>query len=344
VCFERSQGYEPRLSFDARIGIAFHRTLEALNSFPSEPPSGPELSDWVRGRFASELRAQEEEAGERPRERNLPRSPARIDAAMEALLSAAHRLARRGKAHVGRPEGAPPATTPPDNGEVEVEVPVTSRDGLLRGRVDRVEHSPEGTCIIDFKSALRDDLPARYERQVQLYAALWKDTRGNWPVAGEVVYPLAATTHSVPLAPEVCEATLREAVDLLQHVQREQRAEHLARPGEVCQVCSYRPWCAPFWRSQAAEVAPAHALMRARIGLEGEISSLEWKDQFVRATIEWGRNRVELRAPAERFPQLRAATRGSCVRLLDADLQGVWYQPRARVSGWTELYLVERAP
>lgn len=76
-----------------------------------------------------------------------------------------------------------------DSVPMEVEVPVRSKDGLFQGRIDRVEHTSDGTVIYDFKSALRDDLPSRYQRQIQLYSLMWHETRGDWPISGFVADP-----------------------------------------------------------------------------------------------------------------------------------------------------------
>ena len=343
ACFEESPGYEPRLSFDARIGIAFHRTLEALNAYPGELPPGPVLAEWVRTRFAQELSAQRQEAAERPREQGLPRSEARQSAAAEALLEAAHLVARSDPAGRGGggPGGAPAAGPVGAGAPVEVEVPVASANGLFRGRVDRAEHEAEGTRLLDFKSSLRDDLPERYERQLQLYAYMWRDTRGEWPRAAEVVYPLAGTSHGVSVEPEVCEAVAADGAELVEAVVQARRTADLARPGEVCQVCTFRPWCQPFWDAQSAPCAPLLAMERARYGMEGVLESLELKQHYVKAIIRWGVARAEVVAPNERFPHLASAAPGVRVRLLDAELRGMRHQPRPRITERTEIFLVE---
>lgn len=333
LCFEASPGYEPRLTFAARIGTAFHRTLESLATADRAP--GVALASGVRDRFEAELRTQVAEAASRPRERRLPKSEARQAAAIDALLQAAHRIAR---AEPARPEVGAPAKDA--SGSVEVEVPVASSDGLFRGVVDRAEHSASGVRLLDFKSALRDDLPERYERQLQLYARMWRDTRGAWPVAADVVYPLAGTIHPVRVDPGACESVAAESAALVREVTTARRAADLARPGQVCQVCAFRPWCEPFWETQApleSRVAPE----RGEVGLEGPIERLERGERAIRVVIRWGAARVELVVPPDRFPQLARAAPGDRVRLLDAELRGLRHQPRARVTEFTELYLVD---
>lgn len=332
LCFEASTGYEPRLMFAARIGTAFHRAMESLHA--GAGASGVELSAQVRERFAAEIHTQVTEAESRPRERRLPRSESRQAAALDALLQAAHRLARLpdASAVVEGPTAAVGA-------HVEVEVPVSSRDGLFRGYVDHAEHTAGGTHLLDFKSALRDDLPERYERQLQLYAVMWRDTRGEWPTSAEVVYPLMGLVHPVRIDPAECEAVAAESAALAGEVVVARRTADLGRPGEVCQVCAFRPWCEPFWNMQTpspSRVDPD----RGQLGLEGSLERLEWKERIVRAVIRWGAAEVELVAAVDRFPQLARAAPGDRIRLLDAELRGLRHRPRARVTDSTELYLV----
>lgn len=62
-----------------------------------------------------------------------------------------------------------------------------------------------GACrLIDYKSALRADLPERYERQLQLYALLWHETFGEWPAEAYIVYPFTGATHKVAVDPAIC--------------------------------------------------------------------------------------------------------------------------------------------
>ena len=85
----------------------------------------------------------------------------------------------------------------PKNIDTEVEIPVRDLKGLFYGRIDYAEHTPDGVILYAYKSALRDDLPERYERQLQLYAAMWHSTRGSWPIQAFVLYPLTGATHEV---------------------------------------------------------------------------------------------------------------------------------------------------
>src|SRR5260221_9167351 len=182
ACFEASTGYERRIGYAARVGTALHRTLQSLAEHPPVGESDAEKVEEARLRLLKELEIQEEERAKRPRERGLPRDETRVSLAIEKVMEEALHLIQVDRAAL--PETSPGATRIPhpfnrEDGEpnmrvepmllVEVEVPVKSLDGLLYGRIDQVEHSPEGVHLLDYKSALRADLPERYERQLQLY-------------------------------------------------------------------------------------------------------------------------------------------------------------------------------
>lgn len=353
-CFEASPGYERRLGFAARVGSAFHQTLQSFSYNPLPTSSHDQTAAEARYRFEQELRQQSTEANSRIRERGLPRDQARMDCAAEAAVAEALRIAGEGSitfihpqakrnrdtASIEYPVAGSPPPAPNPLPPVEIEAPVQSSDGLLRGRVDRAEHRPEGVRLVDYKSALRGDLPGRYERQVQLYAYLWHETRGEWPTVGLVLYPLTATLHPVPIEAAVCVALVAETIALINRTQAEPSPAKLAQPGDVCQVCDFRPWCRPFWQWQAAEPSPTEALHRAKLGFEGKITRLELTDHTWHLSLAWRNAQVRLVAPEERFPQLRQAQVGQKVRVMDTVLRGLRHQPQAVVTEVTEVFVV----
>jgi hypothetical protein len=347
-CFEASPGYERRLGFAARIGTAFHRVLQSFSEYPL-PTGAEEAAEEARQRFQRELQAQEAQAADRPRERGLPRDQNRIDRAAEAVVIEALRANRSGgpvgsKFAYSASGSAKPAISESGTGvlpSAEVEVPVYSPDGLFHGRVDRAEYRPDGTWLFDYKSALRDDLPGRYVRQLQLYAYMWHSTREEWPVHSEVLYPLAATSHQVSIQPELCQQVAAEAAQVITHLQEEPSAKKLATPGDICRVCDFRPWCQPFWRWQADETSLTLALEKAIIGFEGQISQIALFNYYWRLGISWRDAEIQLNAPQERFPQLAKAQVGTLLRVLDTALRGLRHQPQAYVTSQSELFLVQ---
>jgi CRISPR/Cas system-associated exonuclease Cas4 (RecB family) len=225
---------------------------------------------------------------------------------------------------------------------VETEVPVESRDGMFRGRVDRAEHDAGGgTKLVDVKSALRPDLPERYERQLQLYALMWRDTRGEWPAEAVVVYPFTGVEYAVTIDAQTCERVAAEAVSVVRVLAEQRNAERLGTPGDVCKVCEYRPWCRPFWRWQAGERNRMVALEGAVMGFEGTLESVEKIGEQWRLTMRWREGAmVRVVAPADRFAQLEQATPGMRVRVLDTRLQGMPNRPQGVAGGPSEIWLV----
>ncbi len=347
-CFEVSGRYERRIGFAARIGTAFHRTLESLFQSPPQVSSLTEVAEEAKRRFAQELQKQEDEKAKRPRELRLLIDEARIQRAIESLIIEAQRRAqetwkesnddRLTSQKVLSVEGQPP--NPLIEGQVETEVPVKSEDGLLHGRVDYVEHLPEGVRLFDYKSTLRTDLPERYERQLQLYALLWHETRGEWPNEAIVVYPFTGLTHHISVDPMTCTSIGEESRRLIAHIQTIQAAERLATPGDVCKVCEFRPWCKPFWQWQTQETVLVGALERAFLGFEGTIADIEKINEHWRLSINWRDCIVRIVAPIERFPQLHQARIGMRVRVLEMRLRGLRYQPQALVTEVSELFLM----
>lgn len=339
------------MSYSGRLGSAFHRVFQSLIDDPPNAHLPQEVAEEVRRRFTAELARQDAERAARPRERGLPKEEERIHRAMEAILAESMRLFRAGlfsillesrRASSDHPLPVQEASLSAAAGEVEVEVRVESADGLLRGYVDRAERSPDGVRLVDYKSAMRDDLPERYVRQLQLYVLLWHETRGEWPREAELVYPLMGSSYQVPVDPATCEQVGNESRAVITILQKERDPYRLARPGDVCKVCEFRPWCKPFWAWQSSEPSQSTALDRGTLGLEGTIKRLELSGHYWRLDINWRDCVVKVVASEERFPQLRRANVGMRVRILDARLQGLRHQPRTVITEASELFLIVR--
>lgn len=346
ACFEASTGYPRRMTFEGRIGIAFHEVLESLVLDPPGGVAGGAIVEEARERFRRAVKRQRQLADENPREQTLPRSESRVQLAAEALVTAA---TKAGPAVLGRTvrSGGRRADSTEfevalseELGSVAVEVPVSSKDGLLRGRVDRAERTRSGVRLVDYKSAVRTDLPSRYERQVQLYARMWQDTFDEWPAGALVEYPLLGRSFTVSLDPETCEAAYREATVLTEHVQSEPDVLQLGTPGPTCKICDFRPWCRSFWNWQAEERSASEALERATLGLEGVVIEAVQKNGHTRVTLSWRNAAVTLVFPSQRFPHLSSVGAGDRLRVLDSRLGGLRHRPRATITDWTEIFTV----
>jgi RecB family exonuclease len=337
--FEASDGYEPRTAFAARIGTAFHRAVQTLST-TSAAETIPEAASRATSTFTSELTAQTAQADSRPRERGLPRYPERADHALEAVIVEAQRASEAKARYSTAVDDALASEVQVSTG-FGAEVPVRSADGLLVGRIDSVERAAGGVRIVDYKSALRVDLPERYERQVQLYAHMWRDSYGQWPTEAVVVYPLLGTASSVPVDPETCERVKRESLSVIEVLLSKRDPRLLATPGEVCSVCEYRPWCEPFWAHQAGAPNESAVLERAGVGFEGRVDEIDHRSGHVRLSLWWQGRTVTLVADSERFPQAGRAQVGSRVRALDWNIRGQRHQPQALATARSELFLVK---
>lgn len=346
TCFEASASrYERRLSFSGRIGTAFHHTMEWLIQNDLSARSADKVATDARNQFHRELASQIAEAEMRPRERGIDRDETRIHRATEAVISEALRFAQdptlyappKGNVSIGTKI----VPNPGDPHSSEVEINVRSQDGLFRGRIDRIEHRETGTHLVDYKSALRDDLPDRYTRQVQLYAKLWQETRGSWPTSAEVVYPLANRSFPIVIDPEQCDQVVAEARDMVYRLEKTKDVAKLSQPGDVCKVCEFRPWCKPFWHWQAYQASHGIALERANMGIEGTIETIQKIDFYWSVEFLWREVVVTFVVPQERFPHLNAAKVGTVIRLLDVNLQGLRHRPRAIITPMSELFFVQ---
>jgi hypothetical protein len=344
-----------------------------MQSLSEDPPLGlspAEVAEEARARFTVQLNKQLQQKEARPRERALPVDEGRVGQALEAVIAEAQRIARIGVTvqvavhgeHGGQGEhGEYTPIAASHDGEdlrgegeadtqvlfvspggilVEVEQDVQSKDGMFKGRVDRAEFLPEGTRLVDYKSAVRDDLPERYARQLQMYAFMWNDSRGEWPVEADVVYSFIGTSHRVKIDPTTCREVAEEARHLVKRVLEEPSTERLGEPGDVCKVCEFRPWCKPFWSWQSGEKGTMQALSKSGVGFEGEITGIEEVSGHWRVVVGWRGHQIKIIAPTERFLQLARAQVGMRVRALDMPVKGQLFDLKASISPYSELFLV----
>jgi PD-(D/E)XK nuclease superfamily len=142
------------------------------------------------------------------------------------------------------------------------EVPVSTQDGRVRGRIDAVVLESGAPVIRDYKSGAifepgagnEHTLKDAYEIQMRMYAALYAATTGTWPAKLEVI-PILGMPEPVSFDPLACNTLVEAARQALNTVNEEVRLEgsvgtiegRLARPGpSVCAQCPFRPGCAPY--------------------------------------------------------------------------------------------------
>ena len=147
----------------------------------------------------------------------------------------------------------------PGPGTAQVEAWLESEDGLLGGYVDRIVPGKSGVELLDYKSGAITErgtgvLKAAYESQLLLYAAIYWENRGAWPVRLTLA-SLAGTKHDVPLDTARACYLMDEARAKLRSINRlilsGVRPEGLANPSPAaCTYCGYRPVCREYWKQR----------------------------------------------------------------------------------------------
>lgn len=225
-----------------------------------------------------------------------------------------------------------PPESPPVRPTYGFEFPVTSRDGLVQGRIDAVIPSEQGPVIQDFKSGAVLDyksdqqfvIKETYVVQLRLYAALYASTIGTWPVRIELV-PISGPAEPVSFESSSCIDLLDKARSTLTDTNKiiEQNSDsahslalRLGSPSPVvCAYCLYRPGCAAYL--PACRASPSNLPWPADIWgtLEG-VSSLS--NSKLMATIRTADGMVRIRALASRpsrHPALSLVERGDRLAL-----------------------------
>lgn len=141
---------------------------------------------------------------------------------------------------------------------------VESDDGQVGGFIDRASVTMEGVILSDYKSGavlesehedLLGELKHAYRIQMELYAALYWQKEGAWPVGLKIV-PLQGKPLDVHLDPRHAKLLLNEAKAFLQSANARIAAVEtgtadaaiLAVPQpENCRWCLFRPACKAYW-------------------------------------------------------------------------------------------------
>jgi len=228
-----------------------------------------------------------------------------------------------------------PHTAGGTGGGTSVEVWVRTRDGRVGGSIDRVRETAEGPVLLDYKSGAileqgrEATVKKSYQAQLILYAALYAQTFGHWPVRLEIV-PLEGPSVEIPYTPDEGQTFLAEAVAVLERADaaiahaiaasaRPHAEQWLANPHPTaCGTCPYRPVCRAYHGARAnrvgsewpvdvwGRVAAIRPLGNGRVGLDLE------SDGGVPA-------RVRALTPGDRHPALAFLQPGDRTALYNLD-------------------------
>lgn len=321
LLYVRDDAFPRRGGPYARIGTAFHKSLESLPSVLSAAELATAVGR-VLGTFRVEIQRQREETAANPREASIPWPEERVHHAEQSLALLIHRLWRPAVETQQR-ENAPPHT----------EVALTTRDGFLTGIIDRVDATNDGVVIVDYKSAESYDEEhlERFRRQLLLYAYLWLDRTGEWADHGIVNFLLLGREVLVELS-------IEDAEDLVDHVRAAFTAASgstpraAARPGDACTYCDYRPWCEPFWD----HVASGNLVHRA---VDGVVIARSASSQRI-LHIRHGEHTSQLVLDESRLDLAEQIAIGTRIRVIDPIVDGAPPVGRYRLTNRSEIWTV----
>lgn len=144
-------------------------------------------------------------------------------------------------------------------------------DGMVGGFIDKVERTPAGDVVLDYKTGeVLEEIPGiptlaikdEYSTQLKLYAALYHNKHRKWP-SRLVLVGLDGIYHQIQFTPEECLDLLNRARllylklnDLIDDLSgdQEQLQARLSKPNpENCFFCLYRPSCLPYWEARNSD-------------------------------------------------------------------------------------------
>ena len=147
---------------------------------------------------------------------------------------------------------------------------VQTPDGRLGGFIDSVAYESEGTFIVEYKtggilSCEETDsdedasIKPEYLTQVYLYAGLYYQTIGQWPI-GIIIASVSGEIFDIPYDKDYCLSLIRQAKKDLAVtnciIRKSYRNgsdifRHLAKPSiHTCVRCNHRPGCEQYWQAR----------------------------------------------------------------------------------------------
>jgi putative RecB family exonuclease len=143
---------------------------------------------------------------------------------------------------------------------VGIEVTLEARlgDVRLRGIIDRLDHTPDGLVVVDYKTG-RAPSPA-YEQAkllgVQLYALLCKEVLGQQPVEVRLLHLKEPTVITAHPSVQAIRGHRQKALAVWSAIERACQAEDFRpRMSPLCSYCRFKPFCPAYGGDPAEAVA-----------------------------------------------------------------------------------------
>lgn len=221
---------------------------------------------------------------------------------------------------------------------IGAEIWLESADGLIGGYVDRIVPIGQGVEIQDYKTGTvleqeTGDVKDAYESQLHLYAGLYYETTGDWPLK-LTISSFGGRNYDIPVntdrAFQLMNDARAELVELNGYIRSGYPLEGIARPSaNACFFCGYRPACNPYWQARSSDrVWPADAK-----GPLVEVSRLG--NGSLRAVIDDVAGMATVRGmPAERFSFLLEEPKAVMICDLRHDTVGGVYKPSKKTTGY----------
>jgi DNA helicase-2/ATP-dependent DNA helicase PcrA len=118
----------------------------------------------------------------------------------------------------------------------ELELP----NARLTGRIDRVDKTPSGLAVIDYKTGKKDDAKLKKDLQLPIYSLACKEIFGEYPSSLIFMFLRDGKIHEDSFEPEALEAKRSEIEDRIEKINL---SDFAATPGFVCGFCDFQPIC-----------------------------------------------------------------------------------------------------
>ena len=131
-------------------------------------------------------------------------------------------------------------------------------DITIRGILDRMEESPDGLTITDYKTGKAPPeqyaIPAFFA--LKIYALLIRKRTGRTPVRLRLMYLNGPTVYEIPVTDQQLDATQRKLEALWSAINRAIINNNFpARPGKLCSWCQFQDLCPAFAADTETAVA-----------------------------------------------------------------------------------------
>ena len=144
--------------------------------------------------------------------------------------------------------------------ERELDMLETLGDLTIRGILDRIDETPDGLVITDYKTGKAP--PERFALSaffaLKIYALLIRNRMGRTPVTIRLLYLNGPTVYELSVDDHQLDAMERQLAALWTAINRAiENDDFRPRPGRLCDWCSYRDICPAFAEERTDELVDA---------------------------------------------------------------------------------------